>query len=247
MTSSTHKPGAGPEIEDMFADVDPNTAPEKPPGDRRPQVKPLAGPPKRVLPVAQATPQKKVQADKEEVVYRKSFFKRPAGILLIVMVGIVILATIGMLVVSYFMPSQGTVVSENENSNSNNAFAGQNTNDEPISNVNELQPLSNLNDEIDTNINTNSDIDTGPVIDTDKDGLDNATEDEYGTDPKSYDTDHDGLTDREEIIVYLTDPLNPDTDGDGYSDGDEVANLFNPNGEGELLNLNSAIKNLNTN
>lgn len=35
------------------------------------------------------------------------------------------------------------------------------------------------------------------------------------------DQDHDGLTDAAEA-VYGTDPKNPDTDGDGYSDGDEV-------------------------
>ncbi len=41
------------------------------------------------------------------------------------------------------------------------------------------------------------------------------------------DTDSDGLTDAQEVL-YSTDPLNPDTDGDGVSDGDEVAQGTNP-------------------
>lgn len=36
------------------------------------------------------------------------------------------------------------------------------------------------------------------------------------------DTDGDGLTDAEEVL-YGTDPTNPDTDGDGVNDGDEIA------------------------
>jgi hypothetical protein len=37
------------------------------------------------------------------------------------------------------------------------------------------------------------------------------------------DTDGDGLTDREEVLLYGTDPLDPDSDGDGIRDGSEVA------------------------
>ena len=43
------------------------------------------------------------------------------------------------------------------------------------------------------------------------------------------DTDHDGLSDREELLVYGTSPLMPDTDGDGYTDYQEVVtNGFDP-------------------
>ncbi len=58
--------------------------------------------------------------------------------------------------------------------------------------------------------------------DDDNDGLTNAEERRYGTDPNNPDTDGDGLTDGEEVKRYHTNPLNPDTDGDGLSDGDEV-------------------------
>ncbi|MFK8080638.1 MAG: hypothetical protein AB8B97_10165 [Granulosicoccus sp.] len=43
------------------------------------------------------------------------------------------------------------------------------------------------------------------------------------TDPLKRDTDDDGLTDREEVIIYNTDPNNPDTDGGSVNDGTEVS------------------------
>jgi outer membrane protein OmpA-like peptidoglycan-associated protein len=58
--------------------------------------------------------------------------------------------------------------------------------------------------------------------DDDNDDLFNHQEDELGTDPYNPDTDGDGLTDGEEVMIYRTDPLKRDTDGDGLSDGDEV-------------------------
>jgi hypothetical protein len=73
-------------------------------------------------------------------------------------------------------------------------------------------------------------------IDTDKDGLTDAEEQQLGTNINSTDTDSDGLFDREEVKVYKTNVLTPDTDGDGMSDGDEVKIGRNPNGEGSLLN-----------
>lgn len=41
------------------------------------------------------------------------------------------------------------------------------------------------------------------------------------------DSDGDGLSDALEAL-YKTDPQNPDTDGDGYKDGNEVANGYDP-------------------
>lgn len=70
--------------------------------------------------------------------------------------------------------------------------------------------------------------------DTDKDGLTDEEEIEFGTNVRSEDTDADGLFDREELRTWETDPLNPDTDGDGYLDGEEVDAGYNPNGDGAL-------------
>lgn len=65
--------------------------------------------------------------------------------------------------------------------------------------------------------------------DFDNDGLTNAQEFEYGTDPFSEDTDEDGISDYDEIFIYGTDPLNPDSDGDGISDSDEMKLELDPN------------------
>ena len=73
-------------------------------------------------------------------------------------------------------------------------------------------------------------------IDSDGDGLTDREEVMLGTDPFNPDTDGDGLTDGEEVHKYHTDPLNPDTDGDGLSDGAEVhvyhTDSLNPDTDG---------------
>ena len=61
-----------------------------------------------------------------------------------------------------------------------------------------------------------------------------ATPDEEDeTTDTSIDSDSDGLTDAEEI-QYGTDPADADSDDDGYSDGTEVQSGYNPNGPGVL-------------
>lgn len=68
-------------------------------------------------------------------------------------------------------------------------------------------------------------------VDTDKcsDIIDEALRDdcEYTVNGLPQDTDRDGLNDYLEMN-YGTDPFNPDTDGDGFSDGDEVFAGFDP-------------------
>jgi len=63
-------------------------------------------------------------------------------------------------------------------------------------------------------------------LDPDLDLLTNILEHANGTDPGDPDTDDDGATDYEEVIVIGTDPLDPDTDGDGMPDGWE--GLYRP-------------------
>lgn len=62
----------------------------------------------------------------------------------------------------------------------------------------------------------------GGLVDSDGDGLTDAEEAKYGTDPQDPDTDHDGLNDYDEVKVYGTNPSNPDTDYDMLKDGEEV-------------------------
>ncbi|MFH0952008.1 MAG: hypothetical protein V1838_02340 [Patescibacteria group bacterium] len=81
------------------------------------------------------------------------------------------------------------------------------------------------------------------AIDQDRDRLIDAEEAAFGTNPEVSDSDNDGLNDYDEVKIYKTDPLKADSDGDGHNDGDEVADGFDPNGPGELLNINSALSN----
>ncbi len=92
--------------------------------------------------------------------------------------------------------------------------------------------------------NTSTDLETdiiddqllfGEPIDTDGDGLDDAKEGEIGTDANNWDSDSDGLSDRDEAVIWKTDPNNPDTDGDTYFDGLEVKSGYNPLGDGKLF------------
>ena len=69
------------------------------------------------------------------------------------------------------------------------------------------------------------------IVDSDGDGLDDATEEGmengYITDPNDNDTDGDGLEDGIEITFYFTDPTEKDTDNDGLEDGTEVFGITN--------------------
>ncbi|MCZ7556473.1 MAG: OmpA family protein [Bacteroidia bacterium] len=58
--------------------------------------------------------------------------------------------------------------------------------------------------------------------DYDGDLLTNAEEEDVGTSPYHIDTDIDGLTDFDEVRVYLTSPLKYDTDDDGLGDYFEI-------------------------
>ncbi len=64
--------------------------------------------------------------------------------------------------------------------------------------------------------------------DSDVDELADGEEKQIGTNPKSADTDNDGLTDFAEVKKYHTDPLKADTDEDGFADGIEIKHGTNP-------------------
>ena len=70
---------------------------------------------------------------------------------------------------------------------------------------------------------TDSNAITDNLEDADADGLCNEEEVEIDTNATYYDTDHDFLSDYDEVYVYHTDPLLEDTDSDGVNDGDEIA------------------------
>lgn len=55
------------------------------------------------------------------------------------------------------------------------------------------------------------------------------TEDQAKEELKKKDTDHDGLSDYDELYIYHTSPYLADSDSDGIPDGEEVANGTDPN------------------
>ncbi|PWB39002.1 MAG: hypothetical protein C3F02_01170 [Parcubacteria group bacterium] len=73
-----------------------------------------------------------------------------------------------------------------------------------------------------------------PIKDSDADGLSDNEEKILGTNPSDPDTDHDGLGDFQEAIVYHTDPLESDSDHDGIPDGEEIKLGTNPRGSSFL-------------
>lgn len=115
------------------------------------------------------------------------------------------------------------------------------------------QPATNINLNINIPLPTNTNTaggNTNVSLDLDRDGLTEDEERQYNTNPRSRDTDLDGLSDREEVKVYLIDPKDSDTDNDTYLDGEEVRSLHNPKGPGKLFELQEEIeklRNLNIN
>ena len=91
----------------------------------------------------------------------------------------------------------------------------------------------------------NPDEDMNGVVDgqddADLDGLGNAAEVAAGTLFDDADSDDDGLSDGDEVILYATDPQNPDTDGDGAADGAEVFANTDPLDPASFSNAQSAL------
>lgn len=72
------------------------------------------------------------------------------------------------------------------------------------------------------------------ATDADLDGIENTDEATLGTSNRDFDTDHDGVSDWDEIHVWKTNPIATDTDLDGFSDGVEIIRGYNPLGKGAL-------------
>lgn len=64
------------------------------------------------------------------------------------------------------------------------------------------------------------------ILDKDADGVDKETEEFYGTSDSLPDTDGDGLSDIEEILVWFTEPTIGDTDENGLSDAQDVISTY---------------------
>lgn len=104
----------------------------------------------------------------------------------------------------------------------------------PTTNTNSATNTNNdllLEDDTTDDTDTPADDSLDAAIDEEEVDVD-AEEADDSTVPTA-DSDDDGLTNAEET-KYKTDPLNDDSDDDGFLDGEEVENGFNPNGDGKL-------------
>ncbi len=66
--------------------------------------------------------------------------------------------------------------------------------------------------------------------DTDGDGLTDSNEIQYRTDMLHFDSDRDGISDGDEVLVYHSDPLSVDSDSDDLNDSEELRLGTNING-----------------
>jgi len=166
----------------------------------------------------------------------------PTSIKVVIIIVIIIAVSIIGFSLYYFFFQDNNNLSTNESNNNLNTNDETNQNQNLNINLNQntnLNTNSNVNSNSNLNTNVNSNANTNQPLDQDNDDLPDSEEATLGTDPKSPDSDGDGMFDYEEVKIYFTDPLNPDTDGDGYEDGEEVKNGFNPNGTGTIINLNT--------
>jgi hypothetical protein len=176
-------------------------------------------------------------------------FGRKLVRLLFLALGAAVIVAAGYFGYHYFLAATAKPAPVNENTNANG-----NINQPEIgnNNANANQPATNGNANVNVNLNANTVIpppentnqpavflppqdDPNSTIDSDHDGLTDYQEVHvYHTDMLRSDTDGDGLSDGDEVNIYHTDPLKADTDGDGYSDGAEVKSGYNPLGPGKL-------------
>jgi len=106
----------------------------------------------------------------------------------------------------------------------------------PATNLNRnlnLNTNANLNANANTNLNANVNVNVNANANTNVNQNANANTNSNPLAVSSVDTDKDGLTDAEES-VFSTNPSSQDSDGDGFLDGSEVKLGYNPKGSGKL-------------
>lgn len=157
--------------------------------------------------------------------------------MIVALVGLILVALVAWGAYAVFFGQKNTPVTDTQNNSQN--VIDNNQNNSVNQNTDNNQNTDANDDDSDGLPNAQEDIlKTNPLSpDTDEDGLSDKDEVRvYLTDPLNPDTDNDGLFDREEVIFWQTDPLKSDTDGDGFLDGVEVTNGYNPLGEGQIDN-----------
>lgn len=120
-----------------------------------------------------------------------------------------------------------TDVDTNTNTTTNTGTDTSNTNTNTTDTTNDNTNTSADTNTTNTNSTTTNTNTTVKIIDTDKDGLADIEEPDYGTDLNNPDTDGDTLYDGDEV-AFGSDPLTSDGDEDGLTDPQEYTMQTNP-------------------
>ena len=251
-SAPTPRPG-GPELEDIFESVE--AAPVTPAAPISRPPRPTMGtpltslptppsrstipPPSRLTPPSPAAPTPPLPP---------AALSRPSaglGLRLVLIIGGVVVGS-GVLAaggwLAYRSLTKPAAVNTNTPATTNQATPPTGNRQTPTNQPANTTPPVNLN--VNTSVNaitppsfiSNTNVPAAPR-DSDRDGLNDDEERLYNTNVFKVDTDDDGLTDRDEVVVFKTDPNNPDSDGDSYLDGEEVRNGYDPKGPGRLLQI----------
>lgn len=144
----------------------------------------------------------------------------------IVLLVVLTILVISLGVVVYFKFLANPVTTEIEEPINTNPITTQATSQQQTPEV--IEPTVPLENDITTTTNeltatsTTSTPAVVEVLDTDGDGLSDEEEMILGTDSNLKDSDGDGLSDFEEIKTYSTNPNKVDSDEDGLSDYEEI-------------------------
>ena len=253
-------------VSDMFGDVDPvaggDNSVNKPSAVQSGKIKPVSQTSTpNMLDTSTQAPTPTMQVPKETTMPNVPSTDtmmitdtRSSGVMRKIIVAVLViflLFVVGGGIYYFFFMNKGDIINSNENTNTvTNQVTDENINEANNEDVEDVvMDDSILDDDFDgLNNALEKTYGTNPLeADSDNDGVFDQDEVEtYHTDPLVDDSDSDGLTDYEEIFLYKTDPNDPDTDGDKFLDGVEVANGYNPLGNGKLEET-PVDNNLNTN
>lgn len=157
---------------------------------------------------------------------------KPGNKKLLLAIGIIVVVVLGAVAALVFTGVLNRNANNTNNVNlvTNTPVANTNLNRNSNSNANSNTNSSNAN--ANTNVNGNANANTNASTNANA-NLNRNTNASNPVAVASADADKDGLTDAEET-AFTTNPSSQDSDGDGFLDGGEVKLGFNPKGSGKL-------------
>jgi cytoskeletal protein RodZ len=155
--------------------------------------------------------------------------------LILIAIALVLLVIIVIAGVLYFIGQEPQVPDTNENTN---AVVNEDINTNQNTNVNtNTNENTNINENTNTNTNQNTNVNLNENTNTNTNENNNNSVADF---------DNDGLSQAEELL-FSTNPDLEDTDKDGYKDGQEIASLYNPLLPGADLSTSGLVIRFNNN